>query len=286
MAFRAAVPGDAPAIERFLVARAETSMFLRSNLLRHGPCGGDAPEATRMWLQEGAEGLAGVLGLSTAGFVLVQLPGGADADELRQLLGSAELRGIFGATDQVIAARQALRLVEAEVRFEDDEPLYALSLDRLLIPDGTSRLRQAEDADRAHLADWRVDYLAETLHFTREEAAAQALQDVTGMIERGSLMLLETAAGEPLAMTSFNAIVPDMVQIGNVYTPPSLRGLGHARRAVALHLDLARSRGVTRAILFASGEAASKAYEAIGFVLNGRFSLVFFAQPQSLVEPA
>ncbi len=95
-------------------------------------------------------------------------------------------------------------------------------------------------------------------------------------------MLLERPTGEPLAMTSFNAILPDMVQIGNVYVPPELRRRGYARVVVARHLARVRAEGVRRAILFASGPAASRAYESIGFREEGSFTLLFFAEIQSV----
>ena len=52
--------------------------------------------------------------------------------------------------------------------------------------------------------------------------------------------------------------------------------LREARRAVALHLQEARDKGATRAILFAANEAAARAYESIGFERNGTFSLMMF----------
>jgi len=77
-------------------------------------------------------------------------------------------------------------------------------------------------------------------------------------------------------MTSFNAELPDMVQVGGVYTPPEFRNRGYARLAVALHLDAARKTGVTRAILFASGDAAARAYRAIGFRQTGHYTITVF----------
>ena len=71
----------------------------------------------------------------------------------------------------------------------------------------------------------------------------------------------------------------DLVQIGGVYTPPGLRGQGHARRAVALHREEARAEGIRTAILFASGAAACRAYEAIGFERIGSYALSILRKP-------
>lgn len=287
MEFRPATLSDAPRIDAFLRARSDTSMFLRSNLRAFGPCGGKSPHATRMWFQSLPDGaLAGVLGISTAGFVLVQLPGGAGRAELRRVLQGAQIKGILGASDQARAVQQALALGTAPAKLDDDEPLYSLDLDHLWVPPGETTLRRALPADRALMINWREEYLVETIHFSPEEAIATAPGDIDGMMERGALMLLEDARGVPCAMTSFNAILPDMVQVGNVFTPDEKRGQGHARRAVALHLERARTTGVERAMLFASGPAASRAYEAIGFDRIGRFTLLIFEQPQTICAAA
>lgn len=80
-------------------------------------------------------------------------------------------------------------------------------------------------------------------------------------------------------MTGVNAALPDIVQVGGVWTPPALRGRGHARRAVGLHLAELRDTGVGAATLFASGEQAVRAYKALGFERIGTISLVLFAGP-------
>ncbi len=80
----------------------------------------------------------------------------------------------------------------------------------------------------------------------------------------------------PLAMTGFNARLPDIVQVGGVYTPPDLRGRGHARRAVALHLAAARDAGIRRATLFSGSDMASRAYRSIGFRQIGDWTLLIF----------
>ena len=90
------------------------------------------------------------------------------------------------------------------------------------------------------------------------------------------------ADGRALAMTGFNSRVPEMVQIGGVYTPPGLRGRGHARRAVALDLLAARQGGATGATLFSASEPASRAYAALGFRRIGDWTLLLFDGPQDV----
>ncbi|MFV0332537.1 MAG: GNAT family N-acetyltransferase [Tropicimonas sp.] len=282
MVYRAALPADTEAIGAFLVAHSDTSMFLRANLAEHGPCGGAARNATRMWIREEAGAVSGVFGITTAGFVLVQLPDAAPAADIAEILAPFAINGIIGATPQVRRMQGWLGLAGAGVQLDEDEPLYSLDLSELAPPQGENTLRPAVEGDLPLLERWRAAYLVETIHFSDGEARELAAGDVAAMQARGSLMLLEDGAGAALAMTSFNAILPDMVQIGNVYVPPERRGRGHAREVVARHLARARGAGVRRAILFASGPAASRAYEAIGFRQVGHFTLLFFAERQSV----
>ena len=69
----------------------------------------------------------------------------------------------------------------------------------------------------------------------------------------------------PLAMTGCNAQLPHITQVGGEYTPPDLRGLGYARRALALHLARMREAGVGQTTLFSASDMAARAYRAIGF---------------------
>jgi predicted GNAT family acetyltransferase len=78
-------------------------------------------------------------------------------------------------------------------------------------------------------------------------------------------------------MCLHNAVLPDAVQIGGVYTPPELRGRGHARAVVATSLTDARAAGATRAILFTPRPDAAAAYRAVGFAPVGHYAVVLFA---------
>ena len=122
---------------------------------------------------------------------------------------------------------------------------------------------------------WRQAYLMEIMGEDKAEAARKAARDIDDYLARGSHRVL-LRDGIPVAMTGFNAVLPEIVQIGGVYTPPDLRGHGHARLAVALHLAQARAAGVGRAVLFAASDAAARAYAAIGFRASGPVTLVLF----------
>jgi len=85
----------------------------------------------------------------------------------------------------------------------------------------------------------------------------------------------------------FNAMLPEMVQIGGVWTPAEFRGRGYARALVAGSLAAAREQGVRRAVLFANpaNAAARAAYLAIGFEIVGDYGLVLLAPSGNPMRP-
>jgi predicted GNAT family acetyltransferase len=86
--------------------------------------------------------------------------------------------------------------------------------------------------------------------------------------------------GECVSKAGLNAQLPNIVQVGGVYTPPELRGQGLAKRVVALMLEQARARGVQQATLFAASDVAARAYIAIGFERVGDWNLTLFKGEQ------
>ncbi len=282
---RDARAGDEAVIEAFLSNHAETSMFLRSNLRQYGlfDQDHDHAHATQFWLAETGGVVSAVFGLSNAGFAMSQAP---DADPalwaaFAAALSGRQLAGITGEAGQVTAAKRAFGLERADYALDDPEPLYTLALDALAIPDGDSVLRPPGEADRPLLERWHAAYVTELRMSTPARVASEARARAARAISADSTRLLESD-GAPVAMTAFNARLPDMVQIGGVYTPPDLRGRGYARRAVGLHLAEARRAGVKTAILFASGPAACRAYESIGFLRIGRYALAILKEPVTI----
>lgn len=280
---RLAQAGDEPAIEAFLARHAETSMFLRSNLLNLGLGQGASPRSTDFWLVEGA-GLEGVVGYSKAGFVMCQMP---DAtlkawQAIAQVLNGRDVGGTMGTSEQVDLGKRGLGVDAAPYCTDREEPLYRLSLDQLIVPEINGKLRPAVDGDLDLLINWIIDYdmTAFGLDLT-EDVRKRAVETAKAHIGSDKHRILELD-GTPVAKTAFNASLPDMVQIGGVYTPPELRSKGYARQAVALHLLEAKANGVDTAILFASGPPACRAYEAIGFTKIGSYQLSILTEPRTI----
>lgn len=85
----------------------------------------------------------------------------------------------------------------------------------------------------------------------------------------------------PVAYQQFNAALPDVVQVGGVWTPPPWRRRGYARAVVAGSLLAARAEGVPRSVLFTGEEniPAQRAYAAIGYRRVGDWGLLVLATP-------
>lgn len=273
---------DAERLETFLAAHTETSMFMRGNLLRFGIGQSDHDYAMRYFIEEYDGEIAGVGAISNNEMLMIQSPDGVDniAEYLTEIIPTKnKLMGIVGDSEQVAALSKTLGLDDLPALMNDLEPLMSLDLRDLKAPDiGRGQLRTAQKSDLPLVAEWRVAYVIETMgradsQQTRDEAKEQA----EGMIDTGHYRILERD-GAPVSFTGFNATMPDCVQIGGVFTPPELRSNGFARTAVALHLSEAQENGANRAILFASGEPAVKAYRGIGFSEIGHFTLKIFDQ--------
>jgi predicted GNAT family acetyltransferase len=127
------------------------------------------------------------------------------------------------------------------------------------------------------LRDWRFHYDIEVLGSpdsdeTREHATSFLDRQIA---EGDAWVAADASAGPaPVSLSAFNATLPDIVQLGGIYTPPDLRGRGYAKAAVAHALLVARERGASRAVLFTDNPSAARSYEAVGFRRAGDYSHV------------
>jgi len=267
--------GDEDALETFLAPRADTSMFLRANVRRGGLEDRGRPLQATYAAAFGPQGIAAVAAHCWNGILLVQAP-----QRLREVVRAAlaasrrALKGISGPADQVRAARDTLGVHRPSV--DDAEALFSLDLQRLRVPDLLPALtfRRPREEDLPQLIAWRELYLVETgLSAPGPGLYADARSGIELLQAQGDQWLLEDA-GNPVAYTAFNARLPDIVQVGGVWTPPKLRGRGYARCAVAGSLLEARAGGARRGILFTSSARATRAYEALGFERSGEYGLL------------
>ncbi|WP_170327271.1 GNAT family N-acetyltransferase [Ruegeria arenilitoris] len=282
MNWRLATDADVPKIDAFLSQYIQTSMFPLANLRDFG-LRGDDPRSLNIWVM--GDGPRSVFAITNEGMVLAQCPDCADA-ELAAAIALIRGRKLFGVASEATQARRIMQLAGWEDRpatLNSDEPGFTLQLGDLVLPDTTgATLVSLGDVDRSVSEAWRESYLVEAMDFAPERAQVQAKKDIEAYKQRDSHRVL-LVDDQPVAMTGFNARLPEVVQIGGVYTPPNLRGRSYARLAVALHLIEARNGGASRAVLFAASDSAARAYMGIGFKPAGHFSLILFTNPE---EPA
>lgn len=257
-------------------------MILRSNLARAGIVDEGRPlQGTYVGAFVGDE-LEGLATLYWNGNLV--LAGGPHVTALTEMLATRTpegFRGILGTASEVVEAR---RVVEARfgrpIRKHNDEILYALPLADLVVPEALVRLvaRAPKEDEKAFLLDWRMKYQAElsAVPDTPEQRVRERGLMEAFHADGHDILLLDGTT--PVAYSGFNASLPDMVQIGGVFTPPELRRRGYARCAVAASLVAARSRGVKRAILFTGRQntAAQCTYLALGFRPIGDYALTIF----------
>lgn len=280
---RQLVPGDEQRLSDFLERRADSSMFLRANIRRGGLLDTGRPYGGTYVGAIDGQKVEAVAALYWSGFVALQAPYHL-GPILTQLagLGVRPIRGLLGPLGQTDEARQLLGLRKAPVRKDSREDLFALSLDQLIVPGhlaaGRWTSRHPRPSEFGMLIDWRVASVIETMAgVDNAETRAEADETMRRLDGEGALWVLEVD-GRVVSMNSYNAMIPDMVQIGGVFTPQDLRGLGFARACVAGSLLAARRTGVDRSVLFTPKENASAqaAYRAIGFRIVGEYGLVSF----------
>jgi predicted GNAT family acetyltransferase len=282
-------PGDEAALERFLLDRADASMFLLSNLRGAGIEDHGAPyEGTYAAWMEGREIAAVVAHVWNRSLVLQAPRKVAELVHAAITRSRREVGGFVGPWEQVEAARRAVGLERAPTQYAQREDRFVVDVADMPVPEplaeGRVRCRRARDDDLDLLARWRCEFAIESLGATdspetRETYRQSVLRQATAV----HLFVLEDA-GAVVATTAFNAWAPPVAQVGGVWTPPEHRRRGYARAVVAGSLLDARSRGVHRAVLFTGNPHARRAYEAIGFRRVGDYGIVLLERPAA-VEP-
>jgi GNAT superfamily N-acetyltransferase len=281
MDFRELQSGDEEAFEAFLAGHADSSMFLRGNARRGGLNYRAEPYQATYVAAFQAERLLGVAAHYWNGMLVLQAPGqaGPVAAACRSASGR-RVGGLMGPADQVREARRDLGLANADTALDEDEVLYGLNLVDVVVPsalsDGAVVCRAPRDEERDTLCAWRLAYDIELLGATDSPGQrARSAAFLDAQIADGHAWVA-LAGPTMVSLSAFNAVLPEIVQLGGIYTPPDHRGRGYARAAVAHSLLVARDRGASRAVLFTSNPNAMRSYEAVGFRKVGSYALVLF----------
>lgn len=285
LTIRRLIRGDEEALDAFLQQHADSSLFLRSNLRAGGIVDEGRPLQASYVAQIEDGRVRGVVAHAWNGNLIFQTPELDWAPELaREAVRASRrpIKGLIGCWAQVSAARAGLGLNGASAFMCSREALLSLPLSSLQVPDPLRRgqwlCRLPIPPEMDLLAVWRRDFQVDTIGEPPFEGmVAECRRSLERHLGEESLFVL--VDGQTLASTcTFNARLPDCVQIGGVWTPPELRNRGYARAVVAGALELARDHGVQRAVLFTheDNRSALKAYRSLGFQSCGDYGLILF----------
>lgn len=280
---RLLTPDDQPQLEAFLRMHASATMILRSNLTRSGITDGPTAYHGRYAAAFDGKHIVGVAARYWNGMLIVYAP--------RHVAGLAALAadgqrlvGILGPWQQALDAQEAVGMDSAHHKLRSREVLMTLPLAKLKIPapllqGQTLHCRLATQEDQTLIQEWRIAYTQEALGATPSAATSNDCAEETArwIAEKSQFILLDN--GRPVSGCTFNARLPESVQVGNVWTPPECRSRGYARAVVAGALDMIRREGVENAVLFTAADnvAAQTAYLALGFTAIGDYAILLFA---------
>lgn len=293
MQYRKLHDADLDAATAFLANHAATSMVLRGNLRTAGIERRRHPLSGTYFGEVSEAGhVSAIVAQFGNGNVFVQAGDQAHIPHALTTAFRAEIpqpvAGIFGDADQAADMIDQLGLDDTNFAINASDVLYTLDLADLIVPvnvraDGFQMV-DAEKLDRSTLLRWLRAYEIEAL-------GAQDTPLLDSKIASRLVHALDARTmwglivdGKPVSLSGFNAQLPEMVQVGPVWTPVEQRSNGYARILVAKTLLAARSNGVKNAILSTDSEAAAKAYEALGFCKIGRYRLALLESPVKLAQ--
>ncbi len=288
---RILVEGEEAIVEEFLLPRIDYSMILFNNIQTRGlSYRGQRYEGIYAGAFDGPE-MVGLVAHYWNNNLIFQAPTHLDALIKTALKASGRpVGGLLGPEEQVQLAKDILGLSTVDLRYDEVEKLYSLNLDDLIVPGilstGQVRGRLANQRDIDLLVNWRIAYLEETLNEQETPDLVNSnAQAIRGYIAEGRTWVIENSDGI-VATSSLNASVYNSagtgtVQVGGVWTPPSMRRQGYGRAVVATSLVDVRENNIGKAILFTneSNIAAQKAYTALGFRHIGAYHLTFLREP-------
>lgn len=264
----------------------ETTMFIRNNLYYSGITYQDEPFHGEYYGSFENNQLNGVLAHYWNGNVMMQTENftalSALVEEFK-LKRTRPIAGILGEDSQANFVIDKLGLQSSLFAINYQEKLFSLNLEKMITPQAINSysctLKTVQDCDMDVIKEWLIAYHIEALgddanNPKLEQSIIDEIQDTQLSQNRWVLFVNNT----PVSLCGFNANLPDIVQLGPVYTPLSLRNKGFARIVVYLCLKQAAARQVKKAILFTNDNSAICAYLALGFQEIGKYRLALLKQ--------
>ncbi|MEH1918489.1 GNAT family N-acetyltransferase [Nostoc sp.] len=282
-------PGDEVSLETFLLQHTSTSMFLRSNWRAAGLLDQGARFQGTYIAAYIDETIVAVAAHFWNEMIVVQAP--VYLPEVVQAVvaqSGRAISGISGPAAQVEATKSILGLSKRPTQLDEAEILFSLALRDLQIPQALAsaevqcRLPYLDELEL--LTEWCAAFSVETLGQRDTPSLTTASRSIIEARQATAMHWILVAGDTPVSYSAFNASLPDIVQIGGVWTPPGVRGKGYAKSVVAGSLLNARSLLVKRAILFTgnNNQAAQAVYRGIGFLpTSEKYGLVLFEETQA-----
>ncbi|WP_292779741.1 GNAT family N-acetyltransferase [Nostoc sp. NMS9] len=240
-------PGDEVSLESFLLQHTDTSMFLRSNWRAVGLLDQGARFQGTYIAAYIDETIVAVAAHFWNGMIVIQAP--VHLPEVVQAVvaqSGRAISGISGPAAQVEATKSILGFSNGPTQLDEAEILFSLGLRDLQIPEALAsarvqcRLPHPEELEL--LTEWCAAFSVETLGQRDIPSSTTASRLVIEARQSMTMHWVLVEEDTPVAYSAFNASLPDIVQIGGVWTPPALRGKGYAKSVVAGSLLDARSR--------------------------------------------
>jgi len=282
MQYRKLHDADFDAATAFLANHAATCMVLRGNLRTAGIERRRHPLSGNWFGEVASDGsISAIVAQFANGNVFVEA-GGQDTvpAALTEAFVSDPLKPVAGVFGDAAPAQDMLcqlGLKDASYAINASDVLYELDLENLIVPQNARaddfQMVDAEKIERNTLLRWLRAYEIEALGAADTPSLDSKIASRLVHALDARTMWGLIVDGKAVSLSGFNATLPDMVQVGPVWTPPEERSNGYARILVAKTLLAVRARGVKRAILSTDSEAAAKAYEALGFKKVGRYRL-------------
>ncbi|WP_322743917.1 GNAT family N-acetyltransferase [Nostoc edaphicum] len=220
-------PGDEVSLEAFLLQYTDTSMFLRSNWRAAGLLDQGARFQGTYVAAYIDETIVAVAAHFWNGMIVVQAP--IHLTEVVQAVvaqSGRAISGISGPAAQVEATKSILGFSNRPTQLDEAGILFSLGLRDLQIPEVLAsakvQCRLPHPDELELLGEWCATYSVETLG--RKDTPNLRL-DCDRIIEARQAMEMHWILVEedtPVSYSAFNASLPDIVQIGGVWTPPGL----------------------------------------------------------------
>lgn len=286
MLMRPLTNNDQPTLINFLRPFAESSLFILNNQAKRGLTPSTAQYAGHYFGLFHAQTLKAVIVQYWNGIVMSQ----GSADDVSALWDEhspsfKHIKGFVGPANLCDTLQEKYHATQTPcptLSLAAEERLYKLNLTKMVTPTQTQQTefncRLATDSDIDTLLPWAEQYKAEALNTPPDPAKRQQhLEEIKATIADSNLFLL-CEENTPVSMAARTAQFQHLVQIGSVWTPPSLRKKGYGRGVVYGALKICATQGAKNAVLFTENQniPAQRAYEALGFEHCGAFGIYLY----------